>query len=448
MELAQFRSCPLTIIACLLTSVKAAMHKSLSNLSSLLSLSLVCVSAISAGKETVAAKIQMGIDVLQANNYSILKGKRVGLLTHKAGVNRDGVSTILLLHRSHQVNLRALYGPEHGIDGVAQAEAKVNSGTHRQTGLPVYSLYGEYRKPIPSMLQGIDVMVVDLQDVGVRSYTYVSCMKLTMEACFENNKQVIILDRPNPLGGIKVDGPPMEEVWESYVGPFPTPYVHGLTIGEIARMAKATPGWLDVDERVRQRGQLIILSMRGWHRRMLWTDTGLSWIATSPNIPNLSAVLGYPMTGLGAQIGGFKHGIGTEYPFRLLTFPDVPAQQLQQRLTQMKIPGLLFELKPFIQSNGRRETGVYTTVTDYYSLRPTELSFYMMKLAAEFQGWNPFKNVRFSHERLFNKHVGSTAWWKALETQGARVNVAAWVDHWEKQSFAFREKSKRFWLYK
>ncbi|MCZ6673754.1 MAG: DUF1343 domain-containing protein [Verrucomicrobia bacterium] len=188
--------------------------------------------------------------------------------------------------------------------------------------------------------------------------------------------------------------------------------------------------------------------MRGWHRRMLWTDTGLEWVPTSPNIPDLSSVLGYPMTGLGGQIGGFKHGIGTKYPFRLLTFPGVSAKRLQQRLTQMNIPGILFEEKSFIQYNGRRAVGVYTTVTDYYSLRPTELSFYMMKLSAEFLGTNPFSKVPFSQERLFNKHVGSTAWWEALSTQGARVNVAAWVRQWEKQAYAFRETTKRFWLYK
>ncbi|MCZ6673753.1 MAG: DUF1343 domain-containing protein [Verrucomicrobia bacterium] len=199
---------------------------------------VLTVSGLTNNSLSAAPKIQMGIDVLQAGNYSILKGKRVGLLTHQAGVNRDGISSIDLLHRSTTVDLRALYGPEHGIDGVAVADQKVSSGTHKRTGLPVFSLYGAYRKPVPSMLKNIDVMVIDLQDVGVRSYTYVSCMKLTMEACFENNKQVIILDRPNPLGGMKVDGPPLEEVWESYVGPFPTPYVHGLTIGEIARMAK------------------------------------------------------------------------------------------------------------------------------------------------------------------------------------------------------------------
>jgi uncharacterized protein YbbC (DUF1343 family) len=395
-----------------------------------------------------ASNIMLGIDVLESTNYSILKGKRVGLLTHKAGVNRYGVSSIDLLKRSSVVNLKALYGPEHGIDGVSVANEAIKSGTHQRTGLPVFSLYGEYRKPAPSMLEGIDVMVIDLQDVGVRSYTYVACMKLTMEACFENNKQVIVLDRPNPLGGNKVDGPPLEEIWESYVGPFPTPYLHGLTIGELARMAKATKGWLDVEDSIRQGGQLTIISMRGWNRNMLWPDTGLQWVATSPNIPDLSAVLGYPMTGLGAQMGGFKHGIGTEYPFRLLTFEGVPSKRLQERLSQMNIPGLRFEEKSFIQPNGKLGTGVYTTVTDYNSLRPTELSFYMMKLSAEFRGTNPFSNVPLSQESLFNKHVGSSAWWAALSSQGARVNVAAWVREWEIQSKAYREKTKPYFLYK
>ena len=396
---------------------------------------------------SAAPNILLGIDVLEKNEFGILKGKRVGLLTHKAGVNRNGVSSIDVLHQAPQVHLRALYGPEHGIDGVAEAEVKIKNGVHRRTGLPVYSLYGEYRKPAPSMLQGIDVMVVDLQDVGVRSYTYVACMKLTMEACFENGKAVIVLDRPNPLGGVKVDGPMLEKVWESYVGPFPTPYVHGLTIGEIARMAKATPGWLDVVDSVRQRGRLTVIPMQGWKRNMLWPTTGLKWVATSPNIPDLSAVLGYPMTGLGAQVGGFRHGIGSKYPFRMLTFPGVSSKRLQQRLTQMRIPGLRFEEKVFIKSNGQREVGVYTTVTDFDSFRPTELSFYMMKLTAEFNGSNPFQNVSFSTERLFNKHVGSTAWWKAISTEGARVNVAAWVALWEKQALTYRESTRRFWLY-
>ena len=390
----------------------------------------------------------MGIDVLQAEGFKVLKGKRVGLLTHKAGVNRYGISSIDLLHQSPVVELKALYAPEHGIDSAVVADKKYGHIIHKKTRLPVYSLYGEYRKPIPQMLTPIDVMVVDLQDVGVRSYTYIACLKLTMEACFENDKPVIVLDRPNPLGGTKVDGPILEDKWKSYVGPFPTPYVHGLTIGEIARMAKSRPGWLDISDRIRQRGKLSVIAMRGWRRHMLWPATGLEWVPTSPNIPNLSSVLGYPMTGLGAQIGGFRHGIGTEYPFRILTYPGIPVKRLQQRLTQLNIPGVVFEEKTFINSHGKRVVGIYTTVTDYAKLRPTEVSFYMMKLAAEFKETNPFSNIAFSQVRLFNKHVGSTPWWEAISTHGLRVNVGAFIDEWQRQAQQFRAASQPFWLYK
>ena len=170
------------------------------------------------------------------------------------------------------------------------------------------------------MLVGLDALIIDLQDVGVRSYTYVSCMRYAMEACFENGVEVVILDRPNPLGGLKVDGPPLDREWRSYVGAFHVPYVHGLTIAELARIAKNTPGWMETPEQIRKNGKLTVIPMRGWRRNMLWTKTGLRWVPTSPYIPDLSAVLGYAMTGLGAQEGGFSHGIGTPYPFRLLRY--------------------------------------------------------------------------------------------------------------------------------
>ena len=176
--------------------------------------------------------------------------------------------------------------------------------------------------------------------------------------------------------------------------------------------------------------------------------TGLKWVATSPNIPDLSAVMGYSMTGLGAQIGGFRHGIGTPYPFRLLTFPGVPANRLQKRLAELNIPGLQFKEVPFIQSDGRRATGVYTSVTDFSIFRPTELSFYMMKLSAEFQGFNPFQRVPYSQESLFNKHVGSTEWWKAVQGQGAQVDVERFIDKWQVEARKFRAASRPFWLYR
>ncbi len=392
-------------------------------------------------------KILLGIDVITQHKFAELQGKRVGLLTHQAGKNRQGRSTIDILHQARNVNLVALYSPEHGIDGAAKANEHVTHGTHPRTRLPVYSLYGRTRKPTPQMLRGIDTLIVDLQDIGTRSYTYISCMRLAMEACFENNVSVIILDRPNPLGGIKVDGPPMDEQWRSYVGTFQMPYVHGLTIGEIANMAKATPGWLNLTNSVRQNGRLKVIPMQGWHRRMLWSDTGLPWIATSPNIPDLSAVLGYPMTGLGAQIGGFKHGIGSPYPFRMLTFPGMSIDTLHRRLRQANIPGITFEKRSFIQGNGKQDVGLYTTVTDYMSLRPTELSFHMMKISAEFHSYNPFAAVSKSEAGLFNKHVGSQGFWNALIRDGKNIDVNSFIIKWQKQAHQFRMSSKLFWLY-
>src|SRR5581483_5127724 len=209
--------------------------------------------------------VMLGIDVLAAENFATLAGKRVGLLTHPAGVNRQGISTIDVLRRAPNVNLVALFGVEHGVYGELPAEKIYPDHIDPRTGLMIRSLYnGSSRKPTRAQLKGIDALVIDLQDIGTRSYTFISAMKLAMEACFENGVQVVVLDRPNPLGGLKVDGPLLDPQWTSYVGEFHVPYVHGLTIGELALMAKEAPGVLDVPEAVRARGKLTIIPMRGW----------------------------------------------------------------------------------------------------------------------------------------------------------------------------------------
>ncbi|HYD83810.1 MAG TPA: DUF1343 domain-containing protein, partial [Opitutus sp.] len=243
--------------------------------------------------------VLLGIDVLEALGFSAVKGKRLGLLTHPAGVNRNGVSTVDVLRRAPGTKLVALFGPEHGIYGDEKAEVRIADRRDARTGLPVFSLYGRTRKPTAAMLKGLDAMVIDLQDVGTRSYTYVSAMKLTMEACFEANVEVIVLDRPNPLGGLKADGPLLDAKWTSYVGAFRVPYVHGLTIAELARMAKEAPGVLAIPDAVRARGKLTVIPMRGWRRSMRWPETGLKWVPTSPMIQDFSAVIGYAMVGLG-----------------------------------------------------------------------------------------------------------------------------------------------------
>lgn len=393
-----------------------------------------------------AQRIHLGIDVLAERGFAPLGGKRVGLLTNPAGVNRDGVSTIQVLHRDPRVNLVALFGPEHGIYGDERANVPVDDRIDERTGLPVFSLYGRYRRPTREMLDRIDVMVIDLQDLGVRSYTYVSCMRYVIEECFKAGKEVIVLDRPNPIGGLKVDGPPLEERWMSYVGAFRVPYVHGLTIGELARMSKEKPGVLDVPDNIRRRGNLTVIPMRGWTRDMMWTDTGLRWIPTSPAIPDLSAAMGYSMTGLGTQLGNFRHGYGTLHPFRLLQFSGRSPEAIARALTARNIPGLEFRVIRF-DENGQTRRGVYVFVDDWEALRPTEVSFHMMALACEWAARNPFSAATRAQRELFLKHVGDSDWWEEITTRGADADVSGFVERWARQARAFQAESRRWWLY-
>lgn len=393
-----------------------------------------------------AEPIHLGIDVLEQSGFRAIAGKRIGLLTHPAGLNRRGESSIDVLRRAPNVRLVALFGPEHGIYGNEKANVPVDDKIDPRTGLPVYSLYGKYRKPTAKMLQGLDALVIDLQDVGVRSYTYVSCMRYTMEACFENGVEVVVLDRPNPLGGLKVDGPQLDTEWRSYVGAFHVPYVHGLTIAELARIAKHSPGWMETPDHLRETGTLTIVPMRGWRRDMLWTQTGLRWVPTSPYIPDLSAVLGYSMTGLGAQEGGFSHGIGTPYPFRLLRYKGKSPTAVKAALEARRIPGLSYRIVQTQSAAGAPVTGVYVSVTDWTRVRPTELSFHMMQLAAAWSPTNPFAASK--NPALFNKHVGSTAWWEEISRRGAQARVDAFVDQWAQQAQNFQNQAKRFWIYR
>lgn len=392
-------------------------------------------------------RIGLGIDVLAGRNFAPLRGKRVGLLTHPAGVNAMGVSTIDVLRRAPQVQLVALFGPEHGIYGDEKANVYIPHRTDRRTGLPAYSLYDRNRRPTPEMLAKLDVMVVDLQDLGVRSYTYVSAMRYTIEECFRHGVEVVILDRPNPIGGLKVDGPPLERRWMSYVGAFQVPYVHGLTIGELAEWARRTPGGLELDAATIRRGRMTVIPMSGWRRSMMWTHTGLRWIPTSPAIPDLSAAMGYSMTGLGTQLGGFRHGYGTRYPFRLLQHTGRSPEEIAQVLSRQRIPGLGFKVVSFSAERGQTRRGAYVLVKDWNRLRPTEISFHMMRQACAWSTENPFAAASDSAAGLFNKHVGSTAWWEAICREGRNVNVESFVQRWAREARTFQERSRRFWLY-
>lgn len=392
--------------------------------------------------------VKLGIDVLEEMNFKPLKGKRVGLLTHPAGVDNTGRSTIDILANAPELELTALYGPEHGIDGEAKAEIYVPHKTHPAWGIPVYSLYGPTRRPTAEMLSNIDVMLVDLQDVGVRSYTYVSAMRYVMEECFKAGIPVMVLDRPNPLGGLKVDGPPLEPHLMSYVGAWRVPYVHGLTIGELAVMGKRVPGVLEIPEEVRKRGQLYVIKMKGWSRDMTWPETGLRWVPTSPAIPDLSAVLGYSMTGLGAQLGGFTHGYGTPLPFRLLRYPGKSPEQLARVLNAHNIQGLRFRPVRGTGPDGATYSGVYVLLDNWETVKPTELSFHMMRLAAEWDApMNPFTEATPAQQRLYKIHVGSEAWWTEITSRGPRARVEYFVEEWSAHAREFQKSVQPLLLY-
>jgi uncharacterized protein YbbC (DUF1343 family) len=237
----------------------------------------------------------------------------------------------------------------------------------------------------------------------------------------------------------------MDPEWMSYVGAFQVPYVHGLTIAELARMAKYQTGCLNIDDRTRKKGRLQVVPMQGWKRSMRWPQTGLRWIPTSPYIQNLSAVLGYAMTGLGAQIGGFSHGIGTPYPFRLLRYQGKSPQEVLHALKKRRLPGLDFRIIQTESKQGQAISGVFVLVTDWERVRPTELSFHMMQLTALWAGRSIY--IESKHADLFNKHVGSTAWWSALSQKGAQLQLNTFIREWQLAANYFQRQSKNYQLY-
>jgi uncharacterized protein YbbC (DUF1343 family) len=283
----------------------------------------------------MAHALELGIDRLEALDFTPLAGKRIGLITNQTGVNSAGVKTRLILSRSKKVQLVALFTPEHGLDGVELAGKYVKSKKDPLTGVVAHSLYGPNRKPSAEMLKGIDALVFDMQDIGCRSYTYISTMGKCMEAAGEAGIEFIVLDRPNPLGGARMEGPPMEPQWISFVGQFPVPYVHGMTVGELAKMGNES-GWMG------SRCKLSVIEMTGWKRHMTWPDTGLRWVQTSPNIPKATSPFYYVVTGLVGELAGLETGVGSPTPFEVIASRSLDANAFTSQMRSLKIPGVEF----------------------------------------------------------------------------------------------------------
>ena len=285
--------------------------------------------------------VRPGIEVLLTDSLSLVRGRRVGLITNHTGRDRSGTPSIDRLAAHPEVELVALYSPEHGIRGSAEAGVRIESGLDERTGLPVHSLYGETRKPTDEMLEGVDVLLFDIHDVGARYYTYLSTMALAMEAAGERGIPFVVLDRPNPIGGDPVQGNILDPDFSSFVGLYPIPMRHGLTAGEFARMAVGEFG---------VRVDLSVAVADGWERTMPFDETGIPWIAPSPNMPSVESALHYPGTCLfeGTPI---SVGRGTDRAFQQVGAPWLDGEALAERLEALGVPGARFAPMRFTPEN-------------------------------------------------------------------------------------------------
>ena len=400
-----------------------------------LSILLVFTASIS------AAKVQTGIEVLRADGFKLLEGKRVGLTTNPTGVDSNLKSTIDILWEAENVNLVALYGPEHGVRGNVHAGDVVDNEVDKKTGLKMYSLYGKTKKPNKEMMDEIDVMVYDIQDNGCRSYTYISTMGMLMEACIEHGKELIVLDRPNPLGGEKIEGCLVEDGYISFVSQFKIPYLYGQTPGELALYLNAT----DYENKCK----LTVVEMKGWERDMTWDETGLEWIVASPHVPHGQSAVFYPVTGIFGEFGYISIGVGYTLPFEVMGAPWISADTLAEAMNALELPGLEFRpiyYKPYYSTfQGELCQGVQIHILDYEKARLSEVQFLvvqeLMRLWPEKDWFQLCNQKRFG---MFDKVCGTN---KIREIFGKRYQWEDIREYWYKDVEAYREASSKYYLY-
>lgn len=302
------------------------------------------------------AKVWTGIDILEAENFSRLQGFNAGLITNLTGRNREGKRTLDLMRESVNFKLVRVFSPEHGLNG--DLDRKVESSVDPQTGLPVYSLYGETRRPTAEMLKGLDILIFDIQDVGARFYTYITTMAFAMEAAGKAGIRFMVLDRPNPVNGEHVEGPVLDSNRLSFIGYYPLPVRYGLTMGELAELFRAENSL---------RVELEVVKMKGWERKFWFDETDLTWVNPSPNIRNLHQATLYTATGL-LEATNVSVGRGTDTPFEIIGAPWIKSSELQDALQGRKIKGVQFHEANFTprsdQHKGQLCQGVRLTVTD------------------------------------------------------------------------------------
>jgi len=388
-------------------------------------------------------KVKTGVEVLKETGFKVLQGKRIGLITNPTGVDNQLKSTIDILHEAHGVKLVALYGPEHGVRGDVYAGDKVDTFTDPNTGVPVYSLYGSTRKPTQEMLEGVDALVYDIQDIGCRSYTYISTMYLAMQAAAENGIEFIVLDRPNPLGGLKVEGCLVEEGFFSFVSQLKVPYVYGLTCGELATL-------INREFMGNKPCKLTVVKMKKWRRKMTFDDTGLPWVPASPHIPFAHSASFYPVSGILGELGYMSIGVGYTLPFEIFAAEWIDAEQFAKALNAKQLPGILFRpihLKPYYSvGQGKNLHGVQVYLRDFDKARLSDIQFHVMEVAAQlYPDKKVFDRADESRFGMFDRVCGTDFIRKEFSKNHRFADIQS---YWTKDEESFRKQAKKYYLYR
>lgn len=378
-----------------------------------------------------------GLDVFLQDGVPEIAGRRVGLISNQTGVDRAFRGTIDLLHAGDRLELVALFGPEHGVRSDAQAGNSVGESIDQRTGLPTYSLYGDNRSPTSGMLNGLDALVFDIQDAGVRFYTYLSTMIHAQEAAASAGLVFVVLDRPNPITGNRIEGNLLDPDFQSFVGRHPIPIRHGMTFGELARMSAAECGWPEP----------VVGAMRGWQREMWFDETGLPWVAPSPNLPTLDSATLYPGTCL-VEGTNLSEGRGTTRPFELIGAPWVDPFALAADLERRNLPGVAFRptyFTPMFSKHANTSCGgVQIHIVDRDKTRPVVMGMYLLeslrKLHPDEFEWRQNVPGKYFIDLL----LGSDQPRLRLD---AGETVAKVVVDWEDDARAFDERRQLFLLY-
>ncbi|MFJ7853975.1 exo-beta-N-acetylmuramidase NamZ domain-containing protein [Peribacillus frigoritolerans] len=391
--------------------------------------------SVTAVKEKKKQKVNPGIEVLLKEEKNVLSGKKVGLITNPTGIDSKLTSIVDLLHDDPDIHLTALFGPEHGVRGDAQAGASVEYYIDEKTGLPVYSLYGKTKKPTPEMLKDVEVLVFDIQDVGTRYYTYIYTMAYAMEAAKENDIPFIVLDRPNPQGGESVDGPVLEPEFSSFVGLYPIPLKHGMTVGELATL---------FNKEFKIGADLKVIKMKGWKRDMDYEDTGLPFVLPSPNMPTVSTTFVYPATGL-IEGTNVSEGRGTTKPFELIGAPYINGDELAGKLNALRLPGVKFRAASFTPTfskhAGKLSHGVEIYITDREQFKAVPTGLHIIKTIQDLYPGD----FEFLAANNFNLLIGN-GWIMSRIKEGSTVNEI--LKEYQVKQDAFKKVRKNYLLYK